>query len=125
MPAMLGPAAQTMQNNRPGTFTHAPESPAVATGAPSSVTLSEVVGDLPTEYGGLSHIFSDSMPAVVETAVSTPTDSLPGKLGGLVPRLSSAALSSGPAQPAPVGTTDPGPKATPSVLTRVRSALRI
>lgn len=70
---------------------------------------SEMLSGIGSEYGGLSHLFGETI-TPVETAVAIPTDSVRGRLGGLVPS-GFGVLSPGPtAIPQPVndGDNDPG-----------------
>jgi hypothetical protein len=85
MPAILGPAAQRINASVAG-FTHTPEAPV---SQPTGHSLAEVPELLPTEYGGLQHLFREGLtPGLVEpvvTALQKPTSSLRGVLGGLRP----------------------------------------
>lgn len=93
MPAVLGPAAQRINADVAG-LTHVAADHTPPPGAPQAATAEEILhGSVPSEFGGLSHIFSDHLveaPTFVETAVSKPTSSLVGRLGGLVPQHTTA-----------------------------------
>lgn len=64
--------------------------PSQEPGAPRATTPTELIELAPTEFGGLTHIFSGSSETIsalepVNTAKTIPSGSVPGKLGGLVP----------------------------------------
>jgi hypothetical protein len=103
MPAILHPAARQMAADTAG-LTHVTEGPPA--GAPAAISPSEIVAQLPADAGELSHLFSGTIPQYVSTEIVQPTKSTIGRLGGLVPTLTTPQQPGPP--PAVSGTTFPG-----------------
>jgi hypothetical protein len=87
MPGALGPAAQRINTDTAG-LTHIVEP---NPGAPVGAIPHEIIAEaLPTEHGGLSHLFTDNLieptTHLVDTGLARATNSVPGKLGGLIPQ---------------------------------------
>lgn len=92
MPAILNPAARRINADVAG-LTHVGGEP--NPGAPVAATPTEILHEVvPTEHGGLAHLFSDGLipspTEIVSTDLVQPTGSLLGRLGGLVPRTTSS-----------------------------------
>jgi hypothetical protein len=101
MPAILKVAADKINADTAGLTSAEPKVPTAQSTSPTEF-VSQFVG---SEYGGLSHLFSTDLPQAVDTSIERPTDSLRGRLGGLVPAKGSVVA--------------PGPTSTPdsAVLT--------
>ncbi len=106
---LVGPVADRIQADTAG-HTHTGPDPVTAQGP----QWSEIQSGIGTEYGGLSNLFSgEGIAHIVDTAVTVPTDSIRGRLGGLVPRLGSV-VGAGPtvtpdsAKPTNDSVNDPG-----------------
>lgn len=91
MSGILSAAAQRVNTSVAG-LTGQVSDPRQEPGAPQSASATEVADLIPTEFGGLTHIFgggggenTPSQFAPVTTARDVPTGSVPGRLGGLVP----------------------------------------
>jgi hypothetical protein len=97
MPSILT-AAATRVNAATAGLTGQASIPSQEPGAPAATTPSELVELAPTEFGGLTHIFSGSSEIIsglepVNTAKTIPTGSVPGRLGGLAPDFRKAATA--------------------------------
>lgn len=108
MPAIMSTAAQRINASVAG-MTHNPLTPANPGAQQHGASVAEVVDLIPTEFGGLTHLFGGEAVPVeqfrpVQTAL-TDTTAIAGRLGGLVPdRLRTGAGATGalprPASPA-------------------------
>lgn len=94
MSAIINAGAQKINADTAGLTSSEPEAPTA-----QGPQFSEIMTGIGSEYGGLSHLFGDGMPkgsGTTDTSVTIPSDSVRGRLGGLVPALGSI-LQSGPA----------------------------
>jgi|ERR1700685_1304425 len=101
MPAILKVASDKINADTAGLTSAEPKVP-TAQGTSPTEFVSQFVG---SEYGGLSHLFSTDLPTPVVTAVERPTDSLRGRLGGLVPAKGSVVAAGPTVQPDSAKTT--------------------
>jgi hypothetical protein len=101
MPAILKVASDKINADTAGLTSAEPKIP-TAQGTSPTEFVSQFVG---SEYGGLSHLFSTDLPQVVDTSLDRPTDSLRGKLGGLVPARGSVVAPGPTVQPDSAKTT--------------------
>ncbi len=89
---MAGPlhiAAQRINTSVAG-LTGPASDPAQEPGAPQSVGLTEALDLVPSEFGGLTHLFGgeaapSTQHAPVNPALEIPAGSVQGRLGGLIP----------------------------------------
>lgn len=112
MPAIVNAAAHRLEKSTGGTATNAgnlslPQPPVAL---PTSPT--ELVDEVPTEFGGLTHLFGGgsvgealSQYVPINTALEKPGGSIRGALGGLKPDFRSAAQKVQEAIPATGGGT--------------------
>lgn len=88
MPGILSAAAQRVNTSVAG-LTGQVSDPRQEPGAPQSASATEAADVIPSEFGGLTHLFGGENTAAqfapVNTAREIPTGSVPGRLGGLVP----------------------------------------
>lgn len=126
MSAIVQQGAAKINADRAGlTQVDPPESTA------SAPTFPEILTGIGSEYGGLSHLFGDGLGAVrpVETAVTVPTDSIRGRLGGLVPSRGSVVAPGptvAPDSAKPTSTIAPAAVATAKgTVSKVRKVLGI
>jgi hypothetical protein len=81
-------------------------------------TFSEVLSGIGSEYGGLSGLFNDGIPAAVNTSVAKATDSVRGPLGGLIPKRGSVVAAG------PTVTPDSAKPAIVSTARSLRNTIR-
>lgn len=143
MPAILNTAAQRVNASVAG-LTGAAKPASQEPGAQVRTTPSELIEQLPTEFGGLTHIFSgggiDTVGSLepVNVSRSVPVGAQPGPLGGLVPDVRKAFTKvtatsptniggpGGVLQPAPQGTkTTPLSVHFKNTVAKARTALKI
>jgi hypothetical protein len=89
MAGVLHTAAQRINTSVAG-LTGAVRNPSQEPGAPHPASATEVADLIPSEFGGLTHLFGGSAApstqfAPVNTARTIPAGSVKGRLGGLVP----------------------------------------
>jgi hypothetical protein len=129
MSGIINAAAQRVNTSVAG-LTGQVSDPRQEPGAPQSASAVEVADLIPSEFGGLTHLFGGSGEAQqfapVQVARDVPTGSLPGKLGGLVPDARSAVVHGVATAKANAPTVAPALSATArNYVNRARAFLKI
>jgi hypothetical protein len=129
MASILNAAAQRINASTAG-LTGVKANPSLEPGAAHPASATEVADLIPTEFGGLTHLFGgQAAPSTqfqpVTTAKTIPTGSLPGKLGGLVPDARNAVTHAATTATARVKATEPLSVSAKKTIANVRTRLKI
>jgi hypothetical protein len=95
MAGVLNLAAQRINASTAG-LTGRASIPSQEPGAPQSATATELADLIPSEFGGLTHLFGGEAPPStqhepINPSVTIPAGSMRGRLGGLVPDFTNTA----------------------------------
>lgn len=115
MAGVLHSAAQRINTSVAG-LTGPASDPAQEPGAPQSASLTENLDLIPSEFGGLTHLFGGSSPEVIHApvnpALEIPAGSVRGQLGGLAPDVRNTAAHATETARKAAGTTLPAVSST-------------
>jgi len=122
-------AAQRINASRAG-LTGQTALPENEPGAQVAATPTEIADLVPTEFGGLSHIFAGGETAIpsvvpVNTAKTIPSGSVAGKLGGLAPDVRNTAQKVQQAVATRTKNTEPLSTSAKNTVAKARAFLKI